>query len=67
MPRGATRDEILSCFTREELMGPRVHDLINETLIMHKKGWLQLSRKGRMLITLFGVLRKLAALPMGRG
>ncbi len=67
MPRGATRDEILSCFTQEEVMGPRVHDLINETLIVHKEGWLKLSRKGRILITVFGGLRKLAALPMGRG
>ncbi len=67
MPRGATRDEILSCFSQEEVMGPRVHDLVTETLVKNKQGWLELSRKGRILIKGFKIFRKLSALPMGRG
>jgi len=67
MPRGVTKDEIYSYCSEKKLFGPRVHDLIDENLVVDKNGWLELTKKGYLLLKVFIFLRKIFSLPVGQG
>lgn len=67
MPRGLTRDEIYSYCLDKKLFNPHVLDLVNENLVINKNGWLELTKRGRLILKIFIILRKLFGLPIGKG
>lgn len=67
MPRGITKDELYSYCLDNNLFDPHIHNLVNENLILDKNGWLELTKKGRLVLKFFIMLRKLFGLPIGKG
>jgi hypothetical protein len=67
MPRGVTKDEILTYFSEQQLFGSRIEDLVDESLVVSEGEWLEITKKGRWILSTFSTLRKAFGLPVGRG
>lgn len=67
MPHGVTKDEIMAYFSERQLFDERIHDLVSEKLILDRDGWLEITPKGRLIISIFSTLRKAFGLPAGKG
>lgn len=67
MPRGLTKDEIYTYCLGKKLFSSGIHDLLDENLVIDKNGWLELTEKGRLVLKIFIILRKLFGLPAGEG
>jgi predicted transcriptional regulator len=67
MPRGITKDEIRSRCRDNKLFGSGIHDLVDENLVADKNGYLEVTKKGRMVLKFFAMLRKIFGLPAGKG
>jgi len=67
MPRGITKDEIHSYYLDKKLFVSRIHDLMDENLVVDKNGWLEMTKKGYLLLKIFISLRKMFGLPIGQG
>ncbi len=67
MPHGVTRDEVLTYFSEQQLFDSRIDDLVDEKLIVNKDEWLEITKKGRLILSAFSTLRKAFGLPVGKG
>jgi len=67
MPRGITKDAIHSYYLDKKLFIARVHDLMDENLVVDNNGWLEMTSKGYLLLKIFVSLRKMFSLPIGKG
>ena len=67
MPHGVTKDEVLTYFSEQQLFDSRIDDLVDEELIADRDEWLEITRKGKLILSAFSSLRKAFGLPVGKG
>ena len=67
MPVGMTENEIQASFNEVALLEARIQDLIDSGLAAESGGKLELSPRGRLLITPFILLRRMLGLDAGKG
>jgi hypothetical protein len=67
MPQGATAEELAAYFTADELLDKRIEDVFDEEFVRERAGVLELTGKGRFIVSIFIFIRRMLGLPIGKG
>lgn len=67
MPRGSTHEELKAPFAVENLLIPRIKDLVDARFARESDGYYSITRRGLVVLTPFMLLRRMLGLPRGKG